>query len=192
MTVTYDTAVGLLAERLAERALEHCLRVAETAAAIAGIYGLDAEEARLAGLLHDWDRDLEHEELVAAAERYDLQDHGEEFRTAALLHAHTAARALADQFPGIPADVVRAVERHTLGAPDMQALDMVVYVADMVEPGRAYPGVNDLREMVGTVSLGDLFGEAFRQTVLHLVNERKHIHPVTVAVWNTHVARRQS
>lgn len=189
MTVTYDTAVELLSQRLGERALEHCLRVAETSAALAGIYGIDAEEARLAGLLHDWDRDLEHEELVAAATRYDLQDHGEEFRTAALLHAHTAARSLREEFPAISDAVVSAVERHTLGAPDMQPLDMVVYVADMIEPGRSYPGVNDLREVAGTVALEDLFGEAFRQTLLHLVNERKHIHPVTVAVWNSHVAR---
>lgn len=192
MSVTYDSAVALLNERLGERAFAHCVRVAQTAGQIAAIYGVDPDEARLAGLLHDWDRELDHDSLVQVAERNGIDDAAEEFRTTDLLHAHTGALALRERFPGISTDVVRAVERHTLGAVGMQPLDMVLYVADTVEPGRSYPGVNDLREAVGTVSLEDLFAAAFAQTVSHLVENRRYIHPMTVAVWNAHVARGDS
>lgn len=192
MAVTYESAAALLQERLGERAFAHCVRVAQTAAQIAAIYGVDPDDARLAGLLHDWDRELDHESLAATAQRDGIGHTPEEFQTTDLLHAHTGALALKERFPGISADVVRAVERHTLGAVGMQPLDMVLYVADTVEPGRSYAGVNDLREAVGTVSLDDLFASAFAQTVAHLVKERRHIHPITVAVWNAHVARSDS
>ena len=39
----------------------------------------------------------------------------------------------------------------------MTPLDMVVYLADMIEPNRDYPGVQDLRDAVGAVSLSELF-----------------------------------
>ncbi len=45
------------ARRLGEAGAGHSERVAETAAQLASAYGLEPEPARLAGLLHDWDRE---------------------------------------------------------------------------------------------------------------------------------------
>ena len=70
----------------------------------------------------------------------------------------------------------------------MSDLDMVVYLADMIEPDRGFPGVDDLREAVGTVPLPDLFALGYQHSVSHLVSARRRIHPATVAVWNTLVA----
>lgn len=189
MTITYDTALEHVKERLGEHAVRHSTAVADTAAQLASIYGADADEARLAGLLHDWDREQEHESLFAAAAAAGHDVHSTEEASPKLLHARTGAAALRDAFPGIEDDVVRAVERHTLGAPDMQPLDMIVYIADMIEPGRVYPGVDDLREAVGTLSLDELFATSFQRTVMQLVRARKPIHPLTVDVWNEYVAR---
>ncbi len=189
MSVDFDTAHAKLAQRVSAKALAHCERVAETSAALARIYGIDVEEARLAGLLHDWDREVPHDQLIASAEREGLLDHRADRMAPRLLHARTAAASLASELPGLSADVLSAVERHTLGAIDMSPLDMVVYVADMIEPGRQYKGVDDLREAAGTISLEDLFAEAYRHSLLHVVRARKPIHPLTVEVWNALVAR---
>ena len=41
--------------------------------------------------------------------------------------------------------VLRAIRLHTVGGAGMTALDKVVFLADGTEPGRHYPGVEDVR-----------------------------------------------
>jgi len=84
--------------------------------------------------------------------------------------------------------VVDAVARHTVGSAQMTALDKVVYIADMIEPGRDYEGVDELRKIAATAPLDELFVSAYQQSVAHLVRSRKRIHPQTVAVWNALIA----
>ncbi len=191
MTIAFETAEARLRDRLSEKAVEHSVRVADMAGLLATIYSVDAEAARLAGLLHDWDREQTAEELLetTAAEGRTLDP--AERAVPYLLHAKTGADALRSAFPGIAEDVVHAVECHTLGALEMSDLDKVVYIADMIEPSRTHAGVDDLREAAGTVSLEVLFAQAYQQSVAHLVECRKTIHPQTVAVWNRYVARPQ-
>ncbi len=189
MSVDFDTAHATLARRLSEKALAHSERVAATSAGLARIYGVDVDEARLAGLLHDWDRETPREELLAAANRAGIERHSADAAAPRLLHARTAVASLQQELPGLSREVLDAIERHTLGSPDMTPLDMVVYVADMIEPGRAYRGVDDLREAAGTLALEDLFAEAYRHSLMHIIRERRPIHPVTVEVWNALVAR---
>ena len=52
-----------LAERLKPRRFDHVLSVSDTAAALAEAYGADVRKARLAGLLHDWDKEHSDDEI---------------------------------------------------------------------------------------------------------------------------------
>ena len=105
-----------------------------------------------------------------------------------LLHAKTGAAAVRAIFPDLPDPIVHAIECHTVGDPDMTDLDMVVYLADMLEPGRAYDGIDDLRAEVGSIPLLELFGRAYAASLHHLIDRRRVIHPTSVEVWNSIVA----
>jgi len=188
---TYSEIERAVEERLGPEAYEHSRAVGETAALLATLYGEDAELAKLAGLLHDWDREITPEDLVQAARTFGLEVDPTDLLVPYLLHARTAAADLARRMPAVPAEVIRAVELHTVGDPNMSGLDMIVYVADMIAPGREYPGLDELRSLPGTVSLRDLFAQCYQQSVGHLVKSRKRIHPKTVEVWNALVARCQ-
>lgn len=177
-------ATAALKERLSPGAFAHCERVAETAAALASTYGVNAEDARLAGLLHDWDRDLSDAALLSSAESLGLVDAEVERTVPYLLHAKTGAAAVAAAFPDLPATIVRAIANHTLASPEMSDLDKVVYLADMLEPARVHQPLTELREMVGKVSLGEFFVLGYASSLRHLIESRKLIHPDTVAVWN--------
>lgn len=185
----FETYLAAVAQRLSPDNLEHCYAVSEAAAALAVLYGVDVDEARLAGLLHDWDREVGEDDLLAIAEHHELSIDPVEAGSPRLLHARTAALRLAEEFPELPADVLAAVREHTVGGPDMSDLSMVVYVADMIADGRAWAGVEDLRAAAGDMGLNELFGLAYEQTLAHLVQSRRAIHPTTVAVWNALVAR---
>lgn len=190
--MTYEAADALLGERLSPSAAAHSRRVAETAAQLAARFGVDVATSRLAGLLHDWDREQTPEQLFSAAAEAGLTVTPADETVPYLLHARTGAAALRRAFPGAPDAVITAVAHHTVGSSDMTDLDKIVYVADMIEPGRDYPGVASLRQLSTTVTLGELFAVAYQQSILYLIGSRKRIHPDTVAVWNKLVAGEQS
>lgn len=189
--VTFDEAFSAVQERLGERDALHSLRVAQTAAGLAETYGADVEQARLAGLLHDWDRNRPPGELLGAALDAGMDVTPVDEAVPYLLHAYTGAAGLATVFPELPAEVLQAVARHTVGAPGMTDLDQVVYLADMIEPHREYPGVDKLRDAVGTASLDELFTLGYQLSLMHLVRDHRRIHPDTVDVWNGLVAGEQ-
>lgn len=188
-TVTYEAAEQAVAARLGEESLAHSRRVSETAAELAEAYGADSRSARMAGLLHDWDRDRTKEELCeeAAAACIDVTD--VDLARPYLLHARTGALGLERALPGLDRDILDAVARHTMGATEMSELDKIVFVADMVEPSRVYKGVDKLRSSVGRASLDELFEGAYAVSLKHLIRRRKRIHPKTVEVWNALVGR---
>jgi len=186
--MTYEATDRLLSERLSPAAAAHSRRVAETAATLAARFDVDVASARLAGLLHDWDREQTPEQLFAAAADAGLTVSPADATVPYLLHARTGAAALRAAFPGLPDEVITAVAHHTVGSSEMTDLDKVVYVADMIEPGREYPGVEALRQLSTTATLAELFASAYQQSILYLIGSRKRIHPDTVAVWNELVA----
>ncbi len=181
-----------LAERLGPEAFKHSVAVARTAERLAEEYGVDPEQAYLAGLLHDWAREMSGTELVASAREYGFEVSDVDGAVPYLLHARVGARQVVEAFPGIDGEVVSAVSAHTFGDDEMSDLTRIVYIADMIEPGRDFEGVARLREAVGAVDLDELFASAYTETLLHLVRSRRHIHPQTVAVWNAIVERGDS
>ena len=161
------------------------------AALLGTIYSVDAADCRLAGLLHDWDREIPKDELPRRARELGLGVGPIDELAPYILHARTAAAELKLQFPDLDTDIICAVENHTVGSPTMSELDMVVFIADMIEPKRVFSGVEDLRDDVGTLSLKDLFAACYQTSFSHLISVRKYIHPQTAEVWNALVARRQ-
>jgi predicted HD superfamily hydrolase involved in NAD metabolism len=186
--VSFDEARSAVQARLGEKGAEHCARVAETAGELAAVYGVDVELARLAGMLHDWDRERKKHELLDAARSGGLALTPTDESVPYLLHARTGAAGIAEAFPGLPDEVVQAVARHTVAALDMTPLDEVIYLADMIEPARDYPGVDELRAAVGGVPLSELFALGYQHSVMQLVRRRRRIHPETLDVWNALVA----
>lgn len=188
MTPTYDAALAAVSSRLAPRHLEHSVRTAETAADLASRYGADVDDARLAGVLHDWSRDSSAEELLSAAARAGLTVTEADRMSPYLLHGPVAVSELREVMPDLSPDVLAAVGSHTFGAAEMSDLERILYVADMIEPARDFAGVDELREAAREEGLDELFRRAYRHTVMHLVECSRPIHPRTVEVWNAAVA----
>ena len=189
--VSYETALLAVQKRLGEKATGHSMRAADTAAQLAIAYGTDVSAARLGGLLHDWDRERGTDALMDDARAAGMAITPTDEAVPYLLHARTGALSLASALPALDSAVLRAVALHTVGSSDMTSLDKIVYIADMIEPARSYPGVDELRQAAGVVNLDELFFLAYRRSLMHLVESGRRIHPDTVAVWNSLVAGRR-
>ncbi|MHB9002992.1 MAG: bis(5'-nucleosyl)-tetraphosphatase (symmetrical) YqeK [Coriobacteriia bacterium] len=190
--VSYDAALLAVRARLTPASAAHCEAVAQQAAFIAAQYDVDVEAARLGGLLHDWARDVDKGELLDMALKRGIVSDAVGDKVPYLLHAQIGAILIAEEFPGILDEILTAVERHTTGAPDMTELDIVVYVADMTEPARSFPGVQDLRDAIGEVPISELFARAYETSMHHLLERRRRLAPGTVHVWNGIVDRELS
>jgi predicted HD superfamily hydrolase involved in NAD metabolism len=178
-------ATDAVTARITGKRLLHSLSVADTAQSLAERYGADPCLARLAGLLHDWDKQLPEEELLGLAREYGIVlPAGYVRETVPLLHAWTGARSVAAAFPDIPEQVPRAISRHTTGAIDMTVLDKVVYLADAIEPRRSYDLAGKLRSEVGARSLDQIYADAQEQAIVLLARRHRYIYPGAIDAWN--------
>jgi len=73
------------------------------------------------------------------------------------------------------------------GAADMGLLDKIIYVADYIEPGRNFPGVEEARE-IALVDLDKAVAYETKHTLLHLINQEAVIYPKTIETYNHWVA----
>ena len=184
---------GLLETRMCAvkpRRYEHSLGVAQTAASLADTYGADVFLAAAAGLLHDWDKVLEDGELLARAAQYRIPVAGSPAAAVGLLHGPVAAFELPQIFPNLPQELWQAVARHTIAAVDMTPLDMVVFIADAIEPHRHGDYADALRALVGKVSLTELFFQCFAQGLAYVISGGRYLYPTAVDIYNSYAARR--
>jgi predicted HD superfamily hydrolase involved in NAD metabolism len=172
----------LIAGRLSERRREHARRVAAEAVVLAQRYGAAPDAAEIAGLLHDYCRELSDAETLAAAVRYGL-DVGpvEARRPRKILHGPVAAAELAEA--GLDADIAGAIARHTTGGPCMTVLEKCLYLADFCEPGRAFPGLDEVRALARD-SLDDAVAAAARMSLLDLIGRGRGVVPDALALYN--------
>nr|WP_075444521.1 bis(5'-nucleosyl)-tetraphosphatase (symmetrical) YqeK [Selenomonas ruminantium] len=182
--MSYEAMEAELASRLKDSRFRHCLGVAETAVFLAHRFGADEKRARVAGLLHDCAREYRNEEMLAEAQRRGIAIGEVERAMPLLLHAYIGARRVREIYHVDDAMVEQAIWRHTVGGTGMTDLDKIIWFADMVEPGRDYPGVEELRRLAKTASLDDMVLEGLSQSIRFVVAKGHLIHPDTVLARN--------
>lgn len=133
-------AYGLSANRI-----EHCYRTAMLSVQLASRFGADKNKAARAGLLHDIGKNTDEEAVASGADLARIRCSSPPCR-----HAHVSAVIAARDFDETDADVLAAIETHTVGAPAMSVLQKVIFVADYIEPGRDFTGLDAIRAVAET------------------------------------------
>ena len=132
-------ALEIIRFKLSRSRFKHSIQVANTAREMAARYGFDEERAYLTGLLHDYAKGISGQELIDLAEDYGIELDPIDREVPDLLHGPVGACLLADELDIDDQELLHAVSAHTLGCLDMNDLDKIIYLADMIEPGRDYP-----------------------------------------------------
>ena len=190
----YKARKAELEKRVTPKRFKHSMGVSKACVQLAEAYGLDVAKARLAGLLHDWDKGLNDDQARDRVRELGMLDEVSPFvveHMPAVLHGNTAARVLARDFPEIPGDVLQAIDRHTTADEHMAPLDMVLYIADAIEPGRQFGRIDELRAAVGSCSLEELYFKTYEYWVFLLFERGKPLHPDTIRIWNSYMVGKQ-
>jgi predicted HD superfamily hydrolase involved in NAD metabolism len=176
----------VLSATLSPARARHVAGVARAAADLAARFGVSQELTRLAALAHDLWRERAGAELLAEARRRGLTLYPLEEEEPLLLHGRVLAEAMAER--GWPTEVVEAVRVHTTAGPGMGPVAEVLYVADKIEPGRDYPGVEELRRRALGGSLAEAAGAVLRAELAYLVTRGLPLHPWTLAAYEERAA----
>lgn len=182
-----------IADRLKDRVhrLGHSRRVAETAVELARVYDVDGFDARIAGLLHDHAKAYSDGELLVKARAFGLDFGCDLTLVLPVLHGPIAARELRSVYPQLDPAVFDAIEHHTVACPAMSPLDMIIYIADGLEPGRpSTPRIEQQRSLIGKISLEELFLESFAGSISHVLETKRFLWPGIVETYNHYVQKR--
>ena len=93
-----------------------------------------------------------------------------------VLHAEAGAKIASSEYGIDDPEILQAIRLHTTGDRNMTGLDKIIYVADMIEPSRTYPGVEILRQ---ETDLDQLTLLALRQSISFVQKKKQTVHPAT-------------
>lgn len=165
--------------RLGEKRYRHTLGVAEKAVELSLRYGADSDKAYIAALVHDIAKSMDHGSMLMMAQDSGIIFDNETLESTDLLHGAIGAY-IAEKEIGIKdADILNAIRYHTTGRPYMTMLEKIVYLADFIEPGRSFPGVEEIRS-IAMRDLDEAVLSALESTIDHLRKLNRKIHKSTI------------
>ena len=162
-----------------EKRYEHTLGVAYTATSLAMRYGASIESAKLAGLLHDCAKCMDHDKKISICEKHHIMITDVERRNPSLLHAKVGSFLAMDTYHVQDNDIINAILNHTTGRPGMSLLEKIIFVADYIEPGRKQaPNLTQIRSLA-FVDLDAAMLKILEDTLAYLENGEGEVDPMT-------------
>lgn len=168
-----------LKKALDKERFEHTLGVMYTASCLAMAHGVDMEDARLAGLLHDCAKCIPNDEKIALCEKNQILITPIEYENPSLLHAKLGALLAEKEYEVTNPDILHAISVHTTGEPNMSMLDKVVYIADYIEPNRDKAPNLDLVRELAFRDLNACMAQILHDTLNFLSGRKGSIDPAT-------------
>jgi nicotinate-nucleotide adenylyltransferase len=144
----------------------HSRNTALLAADLCGRFGLDPDAGYLAGIAHDFCKQLEIKQMIKLAKSDGKRISALEKGKPGLLHGRAAAVLLRERFCIHNKDILEAVAVHTSGSENMGPLAKVIYIADKVEVSRNID--SSLRKMCYENDLDDILLAVLKKTITKL------------------------
>ena len=163
----------IVQEKLSLKRFSHSVRTAELAVSLCSIYEGNSKKAEIAGLCHDYARELPLEELTGIAARgYSVADWEREHPI--LLHGKAGAVLIQEEIGIRDSSILEAVRTHVTGEPDMSLLSKIIFIADYLEPGRRHID-GTLSGNIGIYTIDELLFEVLKNIFNYLENNDKFI-----------------
>lgn len=163
----------------------HSLRVALMASEVASRYKLDERKVILAAALHDVTKNMQASSAELAGFAV------EESVPAPVLHQYTGAYVAEHVFNVADEEVLNAVRFHTSGKPNMTELEKVIFLADMLEPGREFSGIHKLRKLFYN-DLDECLLLSLHHQIKYLKRQKGEIYPLTLEAYQYLKERKKS
>ncbi|HEO8418569.1 MAG: bis(5'-nucleosyl)-tetraphosphatase (symmetrical) YqeK [Niallia sp.] len=177
-----EEALLIVKEQITEKRYIHTIGVMETAIKLAEKYGGDVKKAETAAIFHDYAKFRPKHEMKQIIVQQNMDPNLLLFHSE-LWHAPVGAFLVEKEVGINDKEILDAIRYHTSGRPEMSMLEKIVYLADYMEPGRAFPGVEEVRELA-EVSFERAFLQAVKNTIMFLIRNNRAVFPLSIETYN--------
>ncbi len=174
-----DKYQKFIIDNLPEKRVKHTADVVVCALKRAKELGLDTEKVITAATLHDCAKYIDYKTVDGFSLPNDVP--------APVVHAFLGAYIAQNVLGVDDEEVIDAIRFHTSGKAKMSTLSKLIFVADMVEEGRDYDGVEYLRTLYEKEDFEKCFVECLKEEFLHLLNKKQYIYNQTINAFNYYV-----
>ncbi len=158
---------------LKEERIEHTYRATIEGIKLAKRYDVDVKDCTIALIMHDIGKYVTPEML----EKFQIPVPNCDDLPIECRHAEYGA-AICRNYFGLPERIVEAVRTHTTCGMNMDALGEIVALADYIEPGRKFKGVDEVRK-AATKSLTLAVELMLKNMIDYLKTKKTYIAPIT-------------
>jgi predicted HD superfamily hydrolase involved in NAD metabolism len=169
-------------KQITEHRYQHTLGVVETSIQLAERYGADPKKAEIAAIFHDYAKFRDPDEMAEIIRATptiadDLLEYHRE-----LWHAPVGAYLVQQEAGITDEEILDAIRYHTTGRAGMSILEKVVCLADYIEPGRHFPGVDEVRHLAQK-DLNKALAQSLLNTIKFLEKKGQKVYPLTKAAY---------
>ena len=133
-----------LQKKLSTKRFNHSIGVMRKAIQLANIYKQDELQAAKVGLAHDIAKEMSKEEILNYVNENNIKADETELQNLGLLHGKIGADICKKRY-NFTDDMCMAIINHTTGDVSMSFFDKIIFVADKIEEGRKWDGVEEIR-----------------------------------------------
>ena len=174
-----------LLNSIGTKRLGHSIRVMKEAEKLAKGYGVNVEKASIAGLLHDCGRYQDKSYLLKKAQEFGIILDEIYKKNDNLVHALLGVEVAKREYGISDKDVLNAIRYHTTGRENMSLLEKIVYMADYIEPGREFDGLDRIRSLCyESKDINKALIGAIDNTIIYILNNKAIIHEDTIKARN--------
>jgi len=176
------TAISIIKPFLTEERFAHTLRVAHEAEKLAHVYNEEVHAISLAAIFHDYAKYRPLDEMKRIIQQSylpkDLLMYHHE-----LWHGPVASILIEQEYGIVDKQIKHAIRYHTTGHPSMSKFEMILFIADYIEPERSFPGVDVVRNLAKE-SLESATQKTLQQTIQFISGKNREIYPDTFHAYN--------
>ena len=147
MTADPNKLKKQLKSHLSRQRFEHTLGVKKQAVILADQFDLEIKKAEVAALLHDYAKEMPQKKIKQWALKCSWKIDELELELTSVLHAPVSAYLAREKFDISDREILTAIRFHAIGSPELSLLGKIIFLADMIEINRDFPGVNKLRKL---------------------------------------------
>ncbi|MCH4886669.1 HD domain-containing protein [Acidaminobacter sp. JC074] len=160
----------------------HTLGVCKLAVSLAKWYKIDLVQAETAALLHDYAKYASDLDILDTYKKHGRPISNVIRNHPNLGHGFVSAVISKDKYQ-VSDQVYEAILNHTFGRPGMSMLEKIIYLADSLEEGRSYEGIDEVRSLLYK-DLNKALLKTCENTLLYELKRGNMIHEQTILMRN--------
>lgn len=173
---------SIVAKAVSQKRFEHILRVRDYAIVLSKKYNVNSDQAEVAALVHDYAKDRSDSDFLKVIDAKHLDPDLKNWNNA-IWHGVVGAEMIHDELGITDSEILDAVRQHTTGSDNMSLLSQILFMADYLEMGRHFPGVEEARALTDN-NLQSGVKYQITHTLAYLASQSLPIHPLSLTTYN--------